>query len=168
MFQEFQESVVIFGVHWGKMTQDTFLLFNSMQKRIYVSWSYSTILIFQVFELGPSLYVVELRKSHGDSSLYRQVHTEYYILLPVKLVQIFIRSAPSKSAILLKCTAAVREALGWARGLQDRADYEDWFTEWRSFEPWRRSVSSIWVLIIASLCGFGHRGWGTSSFLMQF
>ncbi|XP_010914779.1 CBL-interacting protein kinase 1 [Elaeis guineensis] len=27
----------------------------------------------EVFELSPSLYVVELRKSHGDSSLYRQL-----------------------------------------------------------------------------------------------
>ncbi|ONK63051.1 uncharacterized protein A4U43_C07F10910 [Asparagus officinalis] len=27
----------------------------------------------EVFELGPSLYVVELRKSQGDSSLYRQL-----------------------------------------------------------------------------------------------
>jgi len=91
MFQELQESVIIFGVHWGKMTQDTFLLFNSMHKRMYISWSYSTILIFQVFELGPSLYVVELRKSHGDSTLYRQVtmHTKYYILFPVKLVQMY-------------------------------------------------------------------------------
>ncbi|CAO2173938.1 unnamed protein product [Urochloa humidicola] len=26
----------------------------------------------EVFELGPSLYVVELKKSHGDSTLYRQ------------------------------------------------------------------------------------------------
>jgi len=26
-----------------------------------------------VFELGPSLYVVELKKSHGDSILYRQL-----------------------------------------------------------------------------------------------
>jgi hypothetical protein len=31
------------------------------------------LLIFQVFELGPSLYVVELKKAHGDSTLYRQV-----------------------------------------------------------------------------------------------
>ncbi|WOL18391.1 CBL-interacting protein kinase 1-like [Canna indica] len=29
----------------------------------------------QVFELNPSLYVVELRKSHGDSTLYRQLCT---------------------------------------------------------------------------------------------
>ncbi|KAJ8461698.1 hypothetical protein OPV22_034624 [Ensete ventricosum] len=29
----------------------------------------------QVFELSPSLYVVELRKSHGDSTLYRQLCT---------------------------------------------------------------------------------------------
>lgn len=27
----------------------------------------------QVFEVGPSLYVVELRKSYGDASVYRQV-----------------------------------------------------------------------------------------------
>ncbi|TVU21325.1 hypothetical protein EJB05_30953 [Eragrostis curvula] len=27
----------------------------------------------EVFELGPSLYVVELKKSHGDSTLYRQL-----------------------------------------------------------------------------------------------
>lgn len=31
------------------------------------------LLFFQVFELSPSLYVVELRKSYGDISLYRQV-----------------------------------------------------------------------------------------------
>lgn len=29
-------------------------------------------LMFQVFEISPSLYVVELRKSYGDSSAYRQ------------------------------------------------------------------------------------------------
>ncbi|THU60324.1 hypothetical protein C4D60_Mb07t11450 [Musa balbisiana] len=29
----------------------------------------------EVFELSPSLYIVELRKSHGDSSLYRQLCT---------------------------------------------------------------------------------------------
>ena len=28
--------------------------------------------MFQVFEISPSLYVVELRKSYGDSSAYRQ------------------------------------------------------------------------------------------------
>jgi 5'-AMP-activated protein kinase catalytic alpha subunit len=27
----------------------------------------------EVFELGPSLHVVELKKSHGDSALYRQL-----------------------------------------------------------------------------------------------
>ncbi|XP_074587015.1 CBL-interacting protein kinase 1-like [Curcuma longa] len=29
--------------------------------------------VTEVFELGPSLYVVELRKTHGDSSMYRQL-----------------------------------------------------------------------------------------------
>uniref|UniRef100_A0A452XXG3 Uncharacterized protein n=1 Tax=Aegilops tauschii subsp. strangulata TaxID=200361 RepID=A0A452XXG3_AEGTS len=27
----------------------------------------------EVFELGPSLHVVELRKSHGDTAVYRQL-----------------------------------------------------------------------------------------------
>lgn len=33
----------------------------------------SLLVCTEVFELGPSLYVVELRKSHGDSTLYRQL-----------------------------------------------------------------------------------------------
>ncbi|XP_066306198.1 CBL-interacting protein kinase 1-like isoform X2 [Miscanthus floridulus] len=33
----------------------------------------SFLVCTEVFELGPSLYVVELRKSHGDSTLYRQL-----------------------------------------------------------------------------------------------
>ncbi|XP_042388027.1 CBL-interacting serine/threonine-protein kinase 1-like isoform X1 [Zingiber officinale] len=32
--------------------------------------------VTEVFELGPSLYVVELRKTHGDSSMYRQANAE--------------------------------------------------------------------------------------------
>jgi 5'-AMP-activated protein kinase catalytic alpha subunit len=30
----------------------------------------------EVFELGPSLYVVELKKAHGDSTLYRQLYVK--------------------------------------------------------------------------------------------
>lgn len=30
-------------------------------------------MLWQVFEISPSFYVVELRKTHGDSTLYRQV-----------------------------------------------------------------------------------------------
>ena len=55
--------------------------------------TYSTVLIFQVFELGPSLYVVELRKSYGDSILYRQVtmHSSiYHHCLSEKLVQLYV------------------------------------------------------------------------------
>ncbi|KAK3164171.1 hypothetical protein QOZ80_1AG0013670 [Eleusine coracana subsp. coracana] len=34
----------------------------------------SSFLVYsEVFELGPSLYVVELKKAHGDSTLYRQL-----------------------------------------------------------------------------------------------
>ncbi|KAJ9699949.1 hypothetical protein PVL29_005682 [Vitis rotundifolia] len=33
----------------------------------------------EVFEISPSLYVVELRKSYGDSSVYRQVSTHSYL-----------------------------------------------------------------------------------------
>ncbi|KAF8661852.1 hypothetical protein HU200_056811 [Digitaria exilis] len=33
----------------------------------------SFLVCTEVFELGPSLYVVELKKSHGDSTLYRQL-----------------------------------------------------------------------------------------------
>jgi hypothetical protein len=44
--------------------------------------------IFQVFELGPSLYVVELKKAHGDSTLYRQVpmHIRAYKLFIVYII----------------------------------------------------------------------------------
>lgn len=29
--------------------------------------------LYQVFEISPSLHVVELQKSYGDASVYRQV-----------------------------------------------------------------------------------------------
>lgn len=32
-----------------------------------------TFLLRQVFEISPTVYVVELRKTHGDSTVYRQV-----------------------------------------------------------------------------------------------
>ncbi|KAL6607882.1 hypothetical protein ACP70R_040945 [Stipagrostis hirtigluma subsp. patula] len=33
----------------------------------------SFLVCTEVFELGPSLYVVELKKSHGDPTLYKQL-----------------------------------------------------------------------------------------------
>jgi hypothetical protein len=38
--------------------------------------------MFQVFEISPSLYVVELRKSYGDSSAYRQACLSLSLPLP--------------------------------------------------------------------------------------
>uniref|UniRef100_A0A0A9EFZ1 Uncharacterized protein n=1 Tax=Arundo donax TaxID=35708 RepID=A0A0A9EFZ1_ARUDO len=43
----------------------------------------SFLVCTEVFELGPSLYVVELKKSHGDSTLYRQVPMHNRTLPPL-------------------------------------------------------------------------------------
>ncbi|KAJ0978676.1 hypothetical protein J5N97_014150 [Dioscorea zingiberensis] len=43
--------------------------------------------IAEVFELTPSLYIVELRKSYGDPSLYRQLYTKLKEVLEFRFLQ---------------------------------------------------------------------------------
>ncbi|XP_039836518.1 CBL-interacting protein kinase 17-like isoform X4 [Panicum virgatum] len=49
----------------------------------------SFLVCTEVFELGPSLYVVELKKSHGDPALYRQLCEKICSDLGVLMAQIF-------------------------------------------------------------------------------
>jgi len=49
----------------------------------------SFLVCTEVFELGPSLYVVELKKSHGDPALYRQLCERICSDLGVLMAQIF-------------------------------------------------------------------------------
>lgn len=70
--------------------------------------------LFQVFEISPSLYVVELRKSSGDSSIYRQVGN--HLLLLQSLVWAFSFSYPSVGLMrtLSSTSAAMQAVVEWA------------------------------------------------------
>ncbi|XP_010938917.1 CBL-interacting protein kinase 1 [Elaeis guineensis] len=62
----------------------------------------SLSVVAEVFELSPSLYVVELRKSYGDSTLYRQLCTKLSNDLSV-----------CKSQQLLKTQSCLQELTGF-------------------------------------------------------
>jgi len=49
----------------------------------------SFLVCTEVFELGPSLYVVEIKKSHGDPALYRELCERICSELGVLMEQIF-------------------------------------------------------------------------------
>lgn len=81
---------------------------------------------FQVFELSPSLYVVELKKSHGDPALYRQVKTAALVTAMASQLTKHQQFERLSDLASWNVSAALWEDLQWPRCAQDGPDLRDY------------------------------------------